>query len=200
MYTLFAYPQIIINRIGDFAILKQVNYILTGLATMRIRIKGFCFGPVILTILALWLIFQSAFGDDFYLIEIRGENELTVARQVVNHANGIFENRFIVNLDESQRQLFKRAGIKPEIIAENIPAENLYLITRNHPSPTGVVLDLSPLYSSDHWLLVKWKKFKLVIARSHEVPQKRDGETTRRSLITLRRDCFILRNEGPHPS
>jgi len=82
------------------------------------------------TIIFCSLIFAAGHADDLYLLRIDNQSQLQSVRSIVNNAHGVFGDRFVVMLDDSQIAALLVAGIDIEVIVEDAQPEDYYAAYR----------------------------------------------------------------------
>ena len=98
---------------------------------------------LLITIILCSLAFAAGYADDLYLLRIDNNSQLQSVRGIVSNAHGVFGDRFVVTLDDSQITALETAGIDIEAVVENIQPEEYYVAYRVYERPETPVT-LSP--------------------------------------------------------
>ncbi len=99
------------------------------------------------TVLCLFAVIPSMAGD-LYLLKIDSRADLQNVKEIVDHAYGTIDNRFIVDLDINQVSRLKTAGVSLQLVAEDVIPDQYYLLSKVNPEMESAPLFPEPVYSS----------------------------------------------------
>jgi hypothetical protein len=118
----------------------------------------------LITALCLFMSLPAMAGD-LYLLKIDSRAALEKVKNVIDYAHGMIDGKFIVELEESQVQKLKSAGIPPDLMAENIDLKQYYLLSKIHPDMKTSPLTIQPLFASGNEYLVAVNKADIDVLR-----------------------------------
>ena len=95
----------------------------------------------------IMLLPPPAFSDDLYLLSIESTGQLEAVREIVDHAHGLIDGRFVVQLDTEQYQKLVSIGIEVELIVEQFEPETFHVVYKARPDVVVTPVTLSPVYT-----------------------------------------------------
>jgi len=100
-----------------------------------------------ITLCLIIFISSAAFADNLGLIRIDNAEQLQTVNDIIDHASGRLDDRFIVFITDSQTDRLKQTGIALQVLARGINSENFYLVSKSHSGQPQPPLTAVPVYS-----------------------------------------------------
>lgn len=121
----------------------------------------------------------SARAGDLYLLEIDSQSSLDHIRGMIDHAYGVIDGRFLIELTAGQAGHLKQAGIGIELIAADFDHERYYRVDKLYPEIAIVPLVLKTAYSKgdSHILELNRPEIDILQRSGYMVRKITDRET-----------------------
>ncbi len=118
---------------------------------------------IVFSTLIFIIVFSMALPDELALLEINDNYEVIKSFEIIGHAHGTINGKFIVELNYDQARELQLSGITPEMLRRNCRMDNTYLVYKEHNNIAKSAIAFEPLYAADERFLVELSKGDLDI-------------------------------------
>ncbi len=113
---------------------------------------------IILSLIILLILNLPAYSTDLYLLKIDSKESLETASGIINSARGIFDGKFLVELDSAQILRLRATSIEIEPVLTNFVPDRIFRVARKQPDLSQKALSFTPFYSSGENFLAELSK------------------------------------------